>query len=78
MAAKARKGHYHDFLSEHPTPDLLLLADLRDAAKLAADRTKIDELIHRHSNGEFDASTEESEEWAMSPDGQQAMRNLLK
>jgi len=32
----------------------------------------------RHLNGEFDANTEESEDWANSPEGQEAFKNLRK
>lgn len=75
MAAKAREGYYHDFLSPLPLPDLQLLADLRHA-RLTGDQIKIDELIYRHTGGEFDANLEESEEWARSEDGKRAIRDL--
>jgi hypothetical protein len=35
-------------------------------------------LCERVSNGEFDASNEESEAWADSPEGQAAFRNLMR
>lgn len=72
MAAKAATGYYHDFLSPLDLPELQLDADL-----LAAGTPEALALRKRHHNGEFDASTEESEAWADSPEGQEAMRNLM-
>lgn len=71
MAAKAATGYYHDFLSPLETPCLQLAADLAKAGT-----PKALALRARHMNGEFDASLEESDEWAASPDGQAAMRML--
>lgn len=71
MAAKAATGYYHDFLSPLDTPCLQLAADL-----LAAGTPAAMALRARHLEGEFDATTEESEEWAMGPEGQAAMRSL--
>jgi len=72
MAEKARTGYYHDFLSPLDFPELQLDKDL-----LAAGTPEALALRARHHNGEFDASTEESEEWAESADGQEAFRALL-
>jgi hypothetical protein len=72
MAAKAREGYYHDFLSRLAFPDLQLDADLAAAGTPAADA-----LRRRHHNGEFDASKEESDEWAESADGQAAFKQLM-
>jgi hypothetical protein len=72
MAAKAREGYYHDFLSPLDMPETQLLLDLRNANHGPA----VEALIQRHLNGEFDASREESEEWANSPEGQAAMGGL--
>ena len=72
MAAKARTGYYHDFLSPLDTPEIQLLIDLRQANRGPA----VERLIERHLNGEFDASHEESEAWANSPEGRAAMGNL--
>lgn len=72
MADKAETGYYHDFLSPIKTPCLQLAADL--AAKGSPEALA---LRRRHMNGEFDASVEESDEWAKSADGQDAFRTLL-
>lgn len=73
MAARAAEGYYHDFLSPLATPCLQLAADLAAVGTPAAI-----ELRRRHINGEFDASAEESEEWACGPEGQDAMRRLIE
>jgi hypothetical protein len=73
MAEKAATGYYHDFLSPLATPCLQLAHDLHAAGTPAAMA-----LYRRHMNGEFDASLEESEEWASSPDGQDAFGKLVR
>ena len=72
MAENARAGLYHDFLSPLDFPSLALDADLAKAIKRGNQAAA--ELRSRHWNGEFDASKEESDEWAASPEGQEAMR----
>ena len=72
MAAKAREGYYHDFLSPLDTPVLQLAGDLAEAGTPASL-----EVRKRVINGEFDATREESDEWAKSPDGQNAFKELL-
>jgi hypothetical protein len=71
MADKAATGYYHDFLSPLDFPEMQLDADLVAAGTQAALA-----LRKRHHNGEFDANSEESEEWMSSPEGQDAMRRL--
>lgn len=73
MAAAARTGYYHDFLSPLDTPCLQLAADLAEVGTPAALAVR-----ERHLDGEFDASTEESEEWMNSSDGREAVRSLLR
>jgi hypothetical protein len=73
MAAKAETGYYHDFLSPLDFPETQLEADLRAVGRPAALALRA-----RHLNGEFDASKEESDAWAASPDGQAAMRMLMR
>lgn len=72
MADKAAEGYYHDFLSPLATPEMQLAEDL---AAIGTDAALA--LRERHINGEFDASVEESDVWADSPEGQDAMRGLL-
>lgn len=73
MAAKARTGYYHDFLSPLDMPCLQLSEDLHLVGTPEAMA-----LRERHHNGEFDASLAESEEWAASPDGADAFRMLTQ
>lgn len=73
MADKAATGYYHDFLSPLDLPEMQLDADL-----VAVGTPEAMALRKRHHNGDFDASTEESEEWADSPDGQDAIRRLIR
>jgi hypothetical protein len=73
MAAKAATGYYHDFLSPLDLPEMQLDTDLLKAGTPAALALRA-----RHHNGDFDASVEESEAWASSPEGQAAMAELTK
>lgn len=69
MVSLARDHHYHDFKSPLAMPEMQLLGDARanDLPRIAA--WVID--------GVFDATKVESDEWAKSPDGQAAFRELL-
>lgn len=71
MADKAAAGYYHDFLSPLDLPTTALVADLAAAATPAAMELRL-----RVMNGEFDASEEESNDWAASPEGQAALKQL--
>lgn len=73
MAAKAREGYYHDFLSPLDRPELTLVHELRLIGTPGAMA-----LRQRAINGDFDARLEESEAWAKSADGQEASRQLMK
>lgn len=73
LAQRAEADEFHDFLSPHAMPDMLLD---RELYALASDPSLTDQLRiaasmirSRHHNGEFDASAEESDEWAQSEDG---------
>jgi len=59
-------------LSPLDTPCLQLAADLALAGTPAAMALRV-----RHLNGEFDATAEESEDWANSADGQAAFGKLV-
>jgi hypothetical protein len=72
LAAKARTDEYHDYLSPHALPELMLVTDLLLAAQdCEDDSTKMSILLLRQRciSGEFDATSEEADEWAKSPDG---------
>lgn len=72
MSVKAAAGYYHDYLSPLAMPDVQLANDL-DAAGTPAALA----LRERHFRGEFDASKAESDEWAASPDGREALMGLM-
>lgn len=71
MAFNAERGLYHDYLSPLPTPCLTLAEHLKKAGTPAAN-----EILKRHLNGEFDATKEESDDWAKSADGKDALSHL--
>lgn len=73
MADKAATGYYHDFLSPLDFPEMQLVGDL-----LQAGTPEAMGLRKRAMAGEFDATKQESDEWAQSPEGQAAFRMLLK
>lgn len=79
MAGKAATGYYHDFLSPLATPEMQLCNDLlfevhfHPESEYTEARTV---LRQRVINGDFDASTEESDDWAKSDEGQAAFRQL--
>ena len=73
MARMARCGYYHDFLSPLDSPCLQLAADLAAVGTPAALA-----LRDRHLNGEFDATKEESDEWAASEDGRATFDALIR
>jgi hypothetical protein len=80
MIQKARDGYYHDFLSPLATPEMQLVADLRELASQPAtprnSRDLLRELAQAVINGEHDASTEESHAWAQSAEGQATFAEL--
>ena len=77
-SAKARTGYYHDFLSPLDLPEIALINDLGVAAQTHPDNAAaIMGLRERVMNGDFDASDEESEAWAASPEGQETFRMLI-
>jgi hypothetical protein len=79
MSLKARSGYYHDFLSPLDLPEMALITALGAAASRDPERAAaIDQLRQRVIEGEFDASEEESEEWAKTPEAQELFRKLAK
>lgn len=78
MSAKAREGYYHDFLSPLALPEMALITALGAAATAHPDKADaIEALRRRVIDGDFDASAEESEEWAQSNDGQETFSRLV-
>jgi hypothetical protein len=77
MIQRARDGYYHDFLSPLDMPEVQLIADLRELADRPAtprnSRPLLRALAKAVTDGQYDASKEESDEWARSPEGQETM-----
>lgn len=80
MLQRVIDGYYHDFLSPLDLPEIQLIADLRELASAPAtprdSRPLLREMARRVIDGEFDASKEESDAWAASPEGQETFRQL--
>lgn len=70
MVTLAREDHYHDFKSPLAMPEMQLLADAREHGL-----TTIAEGV---MEGRWDATKEESEAWAASPEGQAIFNELLQ
>lgn len=68
FAKRAETGEFDDYASTYACPITQLYSEL-----MAAGFTKF---AARVANGEFDATKEESDEWARSPEGQEAARQL--
>jgi hypothetical protein len=82
LALRAEADEFHDFLSPHATPEMQLAQELAhvitDKSVSERERTAADHIRTRLINGDFDASKEESDDWAESPEGQHAFKKLLK
>jgi len=79
MIERAEQGYYHDYVSPLTFPEMQLVADLRallgtPGAGNAAIKAVVDDVI----GGIYDATREESDAWAASPEGQAAFRELLE
>jgi hypothetical protein len=80
LAVRAEADEFHDFLSPHTFPEMMLadlLADaIRDETLLEGTRMDAGSIRKRLINGDFDADEDESEEWAASPEGQAVFREF--
>ena len=73
MAAKAAEGYYDDYLSPLDTPIVTLVSDLGKAGTAPAKVLRV-----RAMNGDFDATADEAEVWAASPEGQETMTKFYR
>jgi hypothetical protein len=71
MATRAAEGYYHDYLSPLIMPEKKLCEELTTVGTPAALA-----LCERVKQGDYEASEEEEEAWASSPDGLAAMQAL--
>jgi hypothetical protein len=79
MSLQARSGYYHDFLSPLALPEMTLITALGAAATARPDKAaEIELLRQRVIAGDFDASSEESDDWAKSEDGQDTFSKLMQ
>jgi hypothetical protein len=80
LAQRAEADEFHDFLSPHTFPEMQLDAALVELIQSETGDRKTSALAirSRHHNGEFDASNEESDDWAASAEGQAAFNELTK
>ncbi|MGY2987732.1 hypothetical protein [Bradyrhizobium sp. USDA 4508] len=79
MAGRAATGYYDDYLSPLDSPCSMLVGELLLAADNDPERKDaILTLRKRAMGGEFDATTEESDAWAASLEGQETMRRLVQ
>lgn len=80
MITRAVDGYYHDYLSPLTFPEMQLMADLRELARIPAtprdSRPLLRALADAVANGDYDATKEESDAWAASPDGQETFAAL--
>lgn len=77
LADRALNDEFHDYKTPHEMPQHLLVEELRkfqhdDELSIPAAK-----MAKRVIDGEFDASREESDAWAASPEGQEALRSLV-
>lgn len=68
LVARAEAGEFHDFDSQSATP----IIDLVNICRTYG----LHSIVSRAISGEFDATREESEAWARSPEGQETIRQL--
>lgn len=70
FAKRAETGEFDDYESPHAFPSSLLYTELLQAGftKFAA----------RVGDGEFDATKEEADAWAASPEGREMFQKLLR
>lgn len=69
MIQKALHGYYDDYKSPLAMPEMQLLQDARAAG--------MEDIAQMVIDGKFDATKEESDAWAASPDGQATFAELL-
>lgn len=70
FAKRAETGEFDDFADTYVCPITQLHTELKQAG--------LGKFAKRVARGEFDATKEESDEWANSPAGQEAFQMLLQ
>ena len=70
MIERARRGFYDDYKSPLAMPEMQLYNEAKAAG--------LESICQGVLAGEWDATKEESDEWAASPEGQEVFRQLLQ
>jgi hypothetical protein len=82
MITWAEGGYYHDFLSPLVFPEMTLHALLRGMARdpkyPESSRVQLAALDEALVRGEYDATREESDQWAKSDEGREVFRELVR
>jgi hypothetical protein len=80
LAVRAEHDEFHEYLSPHPAPEILLAEILYDYGQtpIARQRIAAMNLRQRLIDGDFDASDEEADQWAESKEGQETFRKLIR
>ena len=79
IAVDAEADKYHDYKSDIPFPAITLVHRLHAAALTYPGMAPaILSLRERVKQGEFDATAEEAQEWAESPEGEETFRKLTE
>ena len=82
LAKRAEADEFHDFLSDDAMSSITLSNELariaNDPKRTKRENTAAQMIRLRHHDGEFDASIDESDDWAASPEGQEAFNLLIE
>ena len=83
LAEKARLYHYDDYFRPAEIDDgLNIHALVRDLQQVRTHsrprRERLAAIVEAAKNGEFDGTREEAHQWEQTPEGQQALRELLE
>lgn len=70
LIERARRHEFHDYKSQSATPCMDLAQALADAVVQDLGNAALEQVRKDAMNGAFDATKEESDEWAASPEGQ--------
>lgn len=77
LAERALNNEFHDFLSPHSMPVHTLVNELERCAYVYPGmREAILEIRRDVMNGVYDTTKEEAQEWALSSEGQEALRQI--
>jgi hypothetical protein len=76
MASAARLYHYDDYFCPDDIDDGMNIHRLISDLRRRPYNPRTEAIIQAAMDGEFDATRQESDEWAASPDGQRALADL--